>query len=89
MASLVYREQLDGMGCDHEDCDCQDGPMFLHAACHPEAATHTYYHEGVAVVVCAECEKPVIAMVVASEKVEAMVATALAMGALGDEEDGA
>lgn len=58
---VLYQEDLAMQTCDNPDCGHAPGShemLYMHAGCHPEAATNTVYDfaTGQLVVVCAECQ---------------------------------
>lgn len=61
----IGRETLDGMSCAKPGCDhsTHEG-LWLHSKCHPPAPTWCYYKDGILTITCAECEKPIAAIVV-------------------------
>jgi hypothetical protein len=57
---VLYREDLEDLqlkGCSNPECDCSEGPLFMHAKCHPQSTTWTYFDEGLLTVICAECRE--------------------------------
>jgi hypothetical protein len=74
MREPVTKEDLDNVirgGCQDPDCtehhEYQD-MLFLHSRCHPSSKLHMSYKlgSGVLQVLCAECEKTVMEVAVAS-----------------------
>lgn len=60
MTQVVTREEFDQMkcaGCDNHD---HDDEIYLHARCHPQSPTWTFYQDGTMTVECAECRKPIV-----------------------------
>lgn len=66
---MLYREQLESMGCSTPGCDhsAHDGPLFLHARCHTGAKTRASYEGGVLTITCAVCKAVVAQIAVADE----------------------
>lgn len=54
----LTRKHLDRQTCSAPDCDhtAHDG-LFLHGACHPQAAIVAEYRDGILIITCATCEK--------------------------------
>jgi hypothetical protein len=67
---VLTQEHLDGMGCDHPGCDCQEGGIVLHAACHMDSPTWAaYQRESAALTLqCAECGKTIATIAVADTR---------------------
>lgn len=68
----VTREQLDAVtakGCQHPDCDCNGGPMYLHCKDHPHGDCEvSYVHgSGVLVIGCAVCHETVVNIAVGQD----------------------
>jgi phage FluMu protein Com len=64
----LTRAQLDHLGCDEPSCDHKnEGPIFFHSHCHHDAPTWVSYHKdrGVIRIVCAECNKLIVQLLVA------------------------
>lgn len=55
---LIYREDADAAQCATPGCNHDvHGPLWLHAACHPEGPLKAHYQAGVLSVRCLACDK--------------------------------
>jgi hypothetical protein len=63
---IKWREDLDVFRCGVPDCEAEGNAFFLHAKCHPLSPTWAVYGGGILSVVCAECQKPIVSVAVAS-----------------------
>jgi hypothetical protein len=58
-------DQLVARGCVNPGCNHKShGPLFIHAQCHLESPLEVYYEDGVFIVACLRCHKPVLAIAV-------------------------
>ena len=64
----LYREDFDDMRCDCNSPQCDNDVIVLRSVCHPDKPTRTLYlKEGhVLLIVCAECDKPIVGIAVAN-----------------------
>lgn len=63
----LNREQLDAMRCEGcGDAACEHDPLVFHSRCHPAAPTWATYANGELRVTCAECDRPIATVAVAS-----------------------
>lgn len=58
----LTRKDLDAASCSGPGCthEAHDGPLFLHARCHPAGRTQVEYQRGVMTVGCGECGQKII-----------------------------
>jgi len=74
---VLYKEDLDKMGCGVPDCGHDHGILYLHAKCHLQAGLTVSYIKDTEVlrIACAQCGTHVMSVAVASlEEEDPMVA---------------
>lgn len=66
---MMFREDLDCLACSDPSCDhtACDGPVVFHGRCHPASATWCEYYDGSVKIRCAECNRFIVEVMVASQ----------------------
>lgn len=69
----LLRHELDGARCSEPTCDHKghDGALFLHSACHPNAATEArFFASGALEIYCKKCEAFIVRIAIGHEDTE-------------------
>ncbi len=64
--TVLTRRDLDRMQCATPGCTSSHGPLVMHGACHPAAATWAQYEAGELTVSCAQCKRMIAVVAIAS-----------------------
>lgn len=65
----LYLEDLPKK-CSHPNCDCDQGPLYIHGRCHVDGRLEVYVEDGVIYVGCMECSRPIASFHLASRPPE-------------------
>jgi len=67
--SLDEAIEVFGKGCGHKNCNCKEGPMYIHGRCHPEQSSVQAYYKDMKVYICCNvCQKPIVIFSIADRK---------------------
>lgn len=68
MLRLQFCEDMDEQvdrGCVNPECDCAGEPLHIVPKCHARAGLTMEYFEGIALLACIVCQKPVLRLAIA------------------------
>lgn len=67
--SLDEAIEVFGKGCGHKDCNCKEGPMYLHSRCHPEeSSVQAFYKDMKIHIQCNVCSETIVVFPIANRK---------------------